>query len=93
MNFRFTFRQRRGRDRGQSFMRAFVPWLLFACGTGGTPGVKSPADALAAPATPPATAPGWVLEDFQPQSQRHGEAYGLSAFREHVTLVALLSGW
>jgi hypothetical protein len=38
-------------------------------------------------------APTWQLLDFQPQSARAGEVYGLEGFRGHATLVALLSAW
>ncbi|TNE49297.1 MAG: hypothetical protein EP343_12325 [Deltaproteobacteria bacterium] len=38
-------------------------------------------------------APNWMLEDFQPQSCGYQKSYNLKAFRGHVTVVALLSGW
>lgn len=37
------------------------------------------------------SAPGWQLEDVQPKSSRMGQTYGLEAFRDRATLVALLS--
>jgi peroxiredoxin len=42
---------------------------------------------------PGASAPSFALEDFQPQSARFGESYGLEEFRGSVLLVALYAGW
>lgn len=42
---------------------------------------------------PGAQAPSWSLEDFQPQSERFGESYGLEAFEGKVVLVAMLASW
>lgn len=40
-----------------------------------------------------ALTPPWKLKDFQPQSCGYNKEYNLRAFRGHVTVVALLSGW
>ncbi|MBN1610472.1 MAG: redoxin domain-containing protein [Polyangiaceae bacterium] len=39
-----------------------------------------------------APAPGWKLRDFQPQSPRYREIYGLEQFRGSVVLLALYAG-
>lgn len=40
-----------------------------------------------------AAAPGWQLQDFQPQSPGFETTYGLDAFKGRVTVVALLASW
>lgn len=40
-----------------------------------------------------AAMPDWQLEDFQPQSDGFGTTYGLEAFEDKVTVVALLASW
>ena len=47
-------------------------------------------DGAACPGSP---WPTWELEDFQPNSPRLGETYGLDTFRGEVTVVALLAAW
>ncbi len=47
---------------------------------------------LAAPVTGTLMA-DFALTDFQPKSCGIGATYGPSAFRGHVTVVALLAGW
>ena len=42
---------------------------------------------------PGAAQPGFQLEDFQPQSARFGETYGLDEFRGSVLLLPLYAGW
>ena len=42
---------------------------------------------------PGASMPEFSLMDFQPGSERLGEAYGLQQFKGEVTLVALLASW
>jgi hypothetical protein len=46
-----------------------------------------------APNEPGAGQPGFKLEDFQPQSSRFGETYGLDEFRGSVLLLPLYAGW
>jgi peroxiredoxin len=40
-----------------------------------------------------ATAPAFQLEDFQPQSARFGEVYGMEEFRGSVLLMPLFAAW
>lgn len=40
-----------------------------------------------------ATAPALEMEDFQPQSPRFGETYGLEEFRGSVLFLPLYAGW
>lgn len=42
---------------------------------------------------PGAKAPGFQLEDFQPESPRFGEVYGLDEFRGSVLFLPLFAGW
>lgn len=42
---------------------------------------------------PEAPYPGFELPDFQPQSDRFEETYGLAAFEGKPTLLVLLAGW
>lgn len=42
---------------------------------------------------PGAQAPGFQLEDFQPESARFGETYGLDEFRGSVLFLPLYAGW
>lgn len=42
---------------------------------------------------PGAAAPGFQLEDFQPDSPRFGERYGLEEFRGSVLFLPLFAGW
>jgi hypothetical protein len=42
---------------------------------------------------PGAQAPGFLLEDFQPESPRFGEKYGLDEFRGSVLFLPLYAGW
>ena len=42
---------------------------------------------------PGAAMPEFSLVDFQPQSERSEETYGLEQFKGEVTLVALLASW
>ena len=46
-----------------------------------------------APNEPGAKAPDFQLEDFQPESPRFGETYGLDEFRGSVLFVPLFAGW
>ena len=41
---------------------------------------------------PGAKAPGFQLEDFQPESARFGETYGLDEFRGSVLFLPLYAG-
>ena len=42
---------------------------------------------------PGADAPGFQLQDFQPESSRFGETYGLDEFRGGVLFLPLYAGW
>jgi thiol-disulfide isomerase/thioredoxin len=42
---------------------------------------------------PGARAPGFQLQDFQPESPRFGETYGLDEFRGSVLFLPLFAGW
>jgi peroxiredoxin len=46
-----------------------------------------------APNEPGAKQPGFQLQDFQPQSTRFGETYGLEEFRGSVLVLPLYAGW
>lgn len=46
-----------------------------------------------APNEPGAKAPGFALEDFQPESPRFGETYGLEEFQGSVLLLPLFAAW
>ncbi len=46
-----------------------------------------------APNEPGASQPGFQLEDFQPDSPRFGESYGLEEFRGSVLVLPLFAGW
>lgn len=45
------------------------------------------------PHEPGSSWPNWKLKDFQPNSPRFNETYGLDHFRGRVTFVALLATW
>lgn len=45
------------------------------------------------PVEPGAPAPGFKLQDFQPESPRFGETYGLDEFRGSVLVLPLYAGW
>ncbi len=47
----------------------------------------------AAPHKVGAKAPTWQLADFQPQSAKVGQTYGLDTFQGTVTVAAMLAGW
>ena len=50
-------------------------------------------DGDAAVNEPGAAAPSFALQDFQPQSPRFGESYGIEAFRGSVLLMPLFAAW
>ncbi|RYZ09394.1 MAG: hypothetical protein EOO73_03600 [Myxococcales bacterium] len=66
----------------RSFISGFGVLLASAC-----------ADGDPAQNEPGATAPSFLLEDFQPKSPRFGEAYGVEEFRGSVLLMPLFAAW
>ncbi|HVY29744.1 MAG TPA: redoxin domain-containing protein [Polyangiaceae bacterium] len=67
--------------------RSFISGLGLVCVAAGC-GSGEPA-----PNEPGAKQPGFQLQDFQPQSERFGETYGLEEFRGSVLLLPLYAGW
>jgi Fe-S cluster biogenesis protein NfuA len=62
-----------------------------------TPATSSTNDPTS-PTTPSQTStqfalPSWMRQDVQPQSERHGQTYGLEAFRGKAIAVVLLEGY